>query len=408
MKTLKTLLVLLLLLGSSVMAGSEHDHGHSHAPAPVNQATAEKNADKVIASLLERDKIDKSWSTIKVSSIEEKELNGRPEWVVIYINEKITNTDKQKLYVFMTIGGEYIVHVNENNFTYSANGHIVTNLELEILTNISEATALAMSFIALLVSNRRKKFASEHKDYMKIKSLLALYKLMHKYIRSSEDIDRMDGIVFSPGLRDDAQEGRNHLFETIRSTPGKESYLALLELSQNHSDESSRPWCAECAKRRAEIDSEGEPWEPEDIDIFAKEAEKSPQNHRDLFELTISRLRDLKEYLEDGNYSINSFLQLDKRETNHRNFICGWLQEKSHGKYSAHQEEELADAKRTDIRIQGTNFDGPVPIELKIAENGSGTKLLEQLNNQLCGQYLRDNKSNCGIFLLICFNRNRK
>ncbi|PHS22658.1 MAG: hypothetical protein COA83_11295 [Methylophaga sp.] len=108
MKTLKTLLVLLLLLGSSVMAGSEHDHGHSHAPAPVNQATAEKNADKVIASLLERDKIDKSWSTIKVSSIEEKELNGRPEWVVIYINEKITNTDKQKLYVFMTIGGEYI------------------------------------------------------------------------------------------------------------------------------------------------------------------------------------------------------------------------------------------------------------------------------------------------------------
>jgi bacillolysin len=41
------------------------------------------------------------------------------------------------------IGGEYIVHVNEDGFTYSANGDLVTNLEMEVATNISEATALA-------------------------------------------------------------------------------------------------------------------------------------------------------------------------------------------------------------------------------------------------------------------------
>lgn len=66
------------------------------------------------------------------------------------------------------------------------------------------------------------------------------------------------------------------------------------------------------------------------------------------------------------------------------------------------QEEELADAKKPDIRIHGVGFDGPVPIELKIMDNKwSGANLVERLNNQLCGQYLRDIRSNCGIFLLI-------
>jgi uncharacterized protein DUF6488 len=111
MKTLATTLVLTsLIFGAPIMAatGHGHDHGHSHAQVPVNQATAEKNADEVIASLVERDKIDKSWSTIKVSSIEKKEFEGRAEWVVTFNNEKITDIDKQKIYVFLTIGGEYI------------------------------------------------------------------------------------------------------------------------------------------------------------------------------------------------------------------------------------------------------------------------------------------------------------
>lgn len=109
MKILATTLVLSsLLFGSPVIAGSGHDHGHSHAQAPVNQEVADKNADKVIASLVERGKIDKSWSSKKASSVDKKEINDRTEWVVIYINDKIIDTEKQKLYVFLTIGGEYI------------------------------------------------------------------------------------------------------------------------------------------------------------------------------------------------------------------------------------------------------------------------------------------------------------
>jgi len=108
MKTLLTTLVLSssLFFGSPVIAGGGHDHGH--AQAPVTQEVAEKNADQVIASLVDREKIEKNWASTKANSVDKKEINGSTEWVVIYINKKITDTEKQKLYVFLTIGGEYI------------------------------------------------------------------------------------------------------------------------------------------------------------------------------------------------------------------------------------------------------------------------------------------------------------
>jgi hypothetical protein len=42
-----------------------------------------------------------------------------------------------------------------------------------------------------------------------------------------------------------------------------------------------------------------------------------------------------------------------------------------------------------------------VPGELKLADNWSGPKLFERLENQLCGDYLRDRRSGRGIFALV-------
>ncbi len=46
-------------------------------------------------------------------------------------------------------------------------------------------------------------------------------------------------------------------------------------------------------------------------------------------------------------------------------------------------------------------FDGPVPGELKLADNWTGPDLFERLENQLCGDYLRDNRSTRGLFILV-------
>jgi len=107
---LKTLLLsfTLGLLPITATAGSDHDHGHSHSQSPVNQTTAKENATEIITALVKRNKLENSWSTITASSIEKITVQGNPEWQVIFVNDKITDAKKQKLYVFLTLGGDYI------------------------------------------------------------------------------------------------------------------------------------------------------------------------------------------------------------------------------------------------------------------------------------------------------------
>ena len=97
---------MLCFLSINAMAGSGHSHGYS--PAPVTQGEAKSIAKNVIKSLVERNKVEKSWEFINSNSIEKKVIKGSPEWVVTFVNEKITDVTKQKLHVFLTPGGEYI------------------------------------------------------------------------------------------------------------------------------------------------------------------------------------------------------------------------------------------------------------------------------------------------------------
>ena len=110
---------------------------------------------------------------------------------------------------------------------------------------------------------------------------------------------------------------------------------------------------------------------------------------------------DLKDDLEHGDSSIAVILQTVKLETQMRVFIGRELSEKANGRYSIPQEEELADAKKADLRFHSNDIDGPIPVELKLADNWTGPDLVERLENQLCGDYLRDNRSTRGIYLLV-------
>jgi hypothetical protein len=271
-----------------------------------------------------------------------------------------------------------------------------------------QSTELSTKFIVALLGERRERAVIEHQDFVRPEIILSLIKLMYKYIRIEDDIDRTSGGVYSPTLRDDAQSARGRLSQLLRDIPGKATYLAMLDLAKSHPYKPTRQRYSVFAKQRAESDAEAEPWLSGDIALFAEKAERAPKNHRELYDLTVSRLLDLKADLEDGDTSIAELLIPVKEERQHRILIGGWLRDRSFGRYSVPQEDELADRKRPDIRIFGVGFDGPVPIELKIADSWTGPKLVERLRNQLCGQYLRDVKSNCGIFALVYRGKRKK
>jgi len=262
-------------------------------------------------------------------------------------------------------------------------------------------TLFAMIFITHLLGGRRIEGSATRQKFKTPNHLKSLYLLMHKYIRRKDDINRAGTGAYSPGLRDDAQDARNSLLELLNKIPGKESFLALHDIATVHPEKTSRPWILHLAKTKAEQDGDIKPWLPSQVRDFNEIMERTPRNHSELAELAVLRLLDLKDDLEHGDSSIAGILKTVTQEADMRKYIGRELREKAFGRYSIPQEEELADTKKPDLRFHGFGFDGPVPVELKLADNWTGPALFERLENQLCGDYLRDNRSSRGIFVLV-------
>lgn len=272
---------------------------------------------------------------------------------------------------------------------------------IEKIAASKDQTLFAMSFVTHLLGGRRVDGTAERQSFKTPEHLKSLYLLMHQYIRREEDIERAGKGAYSPGLRDDAQDARNRLFKLLNQIPGKEPFLALLHIANVHPEKSSRPWIMLHAKTKAEQDGDIGPWLPSQVKEFHEKLERTPHNHRELAELAVLRLLDIKDDLEHGDSSVAGILRDVAHETDMRKYIGRELREKAFGRYSIPQEEELADAKKPDLRFHGVSFDGPVPVELKLADNWSGPTLFERLENQLCGDYLRDNRSRQGVFVLM-------
>ena len=98
--------IIISFFSATAMAGAGHDHG---APkAPVSQDTAKTNAEYIVDEFVKQNKIDKSWASVKPTKIEEKAFEGQKEWMVTFENAEIADASKRKLYVFLTLNGEYV------------------------------------------------------------------------------------------------------------------------------------------------------------------------------------------------------------------------------------------------------------------------------------------------------------
>lgn len=264
-----------------------------------------------------------------------------------------------------------------------------------------EQTTFAMQVVTRLWGSRRSETNSARSGYCTAQHLKSLYLLMHRYIRREDDIERAGKGVYSPGLRDEAQEARNRLFDELNKLSGKEAFLALKEIADAQPDSRTRAWVRVLMRRKAEKDADIAPWTPAQVREFHEKLDNTPKTTRELADLAVLRFLDLKDELENGDDSVASILLKVDEETKMRNYLGHELRNKAFGRYSIPQEEELADAKRPDLRFHGTGFDGPIPTELKLADGWTGPQLFERLENQLAGDYLRDNRSNRGIFALV-------
>jgi hypothetical protein len=240
---------------------------------------------------------------------------------------------------------------------------------------------------------------SVHTSYREAKLLLRLMKLTYAHVKLADDI-RHEG-AYSPGLRDRAQDARGHILKLLCDLGGRDSYDGLLELSEFHPEEYPRDRMRILAEQRAEADAEHAAWITDEVDAFAATAERGPRTQRDLFDIALYRLDDLKFDLEEGDESEASLLRRVVEEPELRRVIANRLRYSAAGKYTTGSEEELKDKTRTDIRLHHPAVEARIPIELKIADarHWTAAKLRERLENQLIGQYM--DEARYGIFLIV-------
>lgn len=104
MKNITTafLLSLLFFVPAIALAGA----GHSHAT--ISGTEAQIKAIQKVKQLIDSGKIDKTWATIKSSSITRKDYGHGLEWVITFKNDKVSDTLKQTLYLFYSQDGHYL------------------------------------------------------------------------------------------------------------------------------------------------------------------------------------------------------------------------------------------------------------------------------------------------------------
>jgi hypothetical protein len=256
-----------------------------------------------------------------------------------------------------------------------------------------------IAFCGALFVFRSPRFGIMNQDFERFEVLRELVPLVYGRIRIDDDRHR-EG-VYHPDDRDNAETVRGYLLEKIYYTPGAATYNLLMEFSRILPHEWSRERMLVLARRRAAEDSEFIPWQSADVITFSKEAEKQPRFARELFDLACSRMDDIKLDIEDGRYSQAELLLSVDFEPKLRNWFADELQKRNKGKYSVSTEDELADATRPDLNVHAPLVDCPTVIELKITDKWSVPKLYERLHNQLVGQYLRDARSQYGVYLLV-------
>ncbi len=95
--------------------------------------------------------------------------------------------------------------------------------------------------------------------------LKELYLLMHSVIRVKNDLNRTGGGVYSPTLRDDAQDARERLFGMLNELPSEITYHAILELADKHPVPNICAYMRSCSVLRATTDGDIEPWHIEAV-----------------------------------------------------------------------------------------------------------------------------------------------
>lgn len=273
-------------------------------------------------------------------------------------------------------------------------------LESVLPESSDKADELIIRLCGVMYGRHDEQRQISNPSYLKPMALARLIPLVHRYVREAEDIDRSGGGVYSPGPRDHAQRFRSRLLEILGASKEQcadEALRALLDvavLSQ------SRDWILHLLDERKYLLADDAPWQPQDVRVFAKEFFSEPRSDYQLFRLVVRRLRDIQNHVEYSENSANRlWVRKGDQEEKFRGGLLDRLSEQSLNWFNVVQEKEVDLKQRPDLSVECSGLN-PLPIEVKLADSWTISVLLERLENQLIGQYLRPAHIRFGVYVL--------
>jgi hypothetical protein len=255
--------------------------------------------------------------------------------------------------------------------------------------------------VSALLNPRRsdEKLLIAHPSYESAVHLRRLIPIVYAHVRPEDDVDRVSGEGYTPGPRDDAQEFRGDLIPRLAREKTSEAQTALRELLDEPLLAHAHDWIHHLLEQQAETAAESRSWTPADIREFAIEHEIDPKTDRDLYKIACKRLKELKNDVEKSDNSLRDELRAGDIESKLRRWVARKLQERSRKRFIISQEDVIDLEERPDLRIQNQKTN-PVSVEVKWAERWTAPQLLDRLENQLLGQYLRAHTSRHAVYLI--------
>jgi hypothetical protein len=277
----------------------------------------------------------------------------------------------------------------------------------ELLNNYDKAVDLMLNLCAVLKGDRFDKAPVSHKpDYEHPVLLRRFIVLVFRYIRPEDDESYGPG-VFTPTARHDVQDFRGRLLDRLANSTDPQATIELKNLLSEPAMVARRDFILHLIENREETQADLEPWKPEDVRSFQKDHEIDPKTDRDLFKLVIKRLQGIKYDVEKADNSLREEVRIGDPEPILRRWLQRKLVDRNNNRYTVPQEEEIDQQDRPDLRIENPNTD-PVSIEIKWAERWTLSTLIERLENQLVGQYLRAHNSRYGIYFIGMIGHNKE
>ncbi|WP_371224394.1 hypothetical protein [Roseovarius sp. 2305UL8-3] len=221
---------------------------------------------------------------------------------------------------------------------------------------------------------------------------------VYQAVRREDDVEH-EG-TYTPDLRDNAQDARSFLLESLLNTKLPETLAVIHELAEQpefaHMPDRLRQMAYEIAAQMSDVT-------PHPLTAFQamdREGAFIPFDNRSLLTAMMTRLDSFEhDVLHADDTPIEALRRLDQ-ETDLRRFIANWLRGRDRGVFDFTQEAVVIDENRTDIRFHPHAMQGYATVELK-RETWSVRQLEEALVNQLVGQYLQHEMCRTGC-LLIC------